>query len=391
VFITGPYAEHEIGRLLERQQCHVALFPSIAPETWCYTLTHALKQGLPIIAFELGAIAERLRNHVAAELLNPATSPSAINDALLRRARTITTSDPQKEFAMDPASTTSQEIVSSPLAASVQVLTLPVGTYVFTVQAGGATTKPGEEPALAALQVGLAPVKSPGTVEFLANARALDRWLARSGDMIIAKISGGSVALLLTSLRSPGSPALAIDVRPLEAQPRPFAPDMQAGQAADGGAPAVLPVRIVAHIQNVGDIYFDEGWAGCIGEKLWIEAFAVMQVGELAPDSIEYCGVTADGFQIPWQSNQTLCGSRGRGTPILGFAIRLNPDLAEHYECSYTGKFVSGSVCGPFQNGDLCHSDAPGDPLWGIELRVQRRNVPEAGHPSSEIQDSRAA
>jgi glycosyltransferase involved in cell wall biosynthesis len=38
----------------------IALFPAIWPETWCYTLTEALKMGLPVIAPKLGALGSRL-------------------------------------------------------------------------------------------------------------------------------------------------------------------------------------------------------------------------------------------------------------------------------------------------------------------------------------------
>jgi hypothetical protein len=102
-----------------------------------------------------------------------------------------------------------------------------------------------------------------------------------------------------------------------------------------------------------------------------------MSVGQLAPDSIEYCGVSSDGFETPWLSNQMLCGSRGQGMPMVGYAVRLKPDVAELYDVTYTGKFVSGSALGPFQNGDLCCSDVPGDPLWGMELRVAQRSLSE--------------
>src|ERR1700732_4862370 len=68
-FITGPYAEGEVGALLEREQAHIAFFPSIIPETWSYALSHALTRNLPIVAFDLGAIAERLRTNEAAKLL----------------------------------------------------------------------------------------------------------------------------------------------------------------------------------------------------------------------------------------------------------------------------------------------------------------------------------
>jgi glycosyltransferase involved in cell wall biosynthesis len=395
VFITGPYVDSEVGVLLEREQAHIAFFPSIVPETWSYALSHALSRSLPIVAFDLGAIAERLRTYEAAELLPLRTAAAGINDALLRSARKIDTSNAQhKELAMEPTPTTnneaaaSSEPVSRELAASVQLLTLPVGTYAFTVKGGASTGTPSEELTLPALQVGLAPMRSPGTAEFLAGATTLDRWLARGSDVILLRISGGSVSLLLTSLRLPSSPFLAIDVRRVDALAQTEEAGLQTGAATSPDQSGVLPVQIGAHIQNAGDIHFNEGWAGCLGDKLWIEAFAILSVGDLPPDAIEYCGVTADGFQTPWVSGQTPCGSRGQGLPMLGYAVRLKPEIAARYDCAYSGRFVSGSMRGPFTAGELCCSDAPGDPLWGIELRVAARRTVSAQKPSAEMQYS---
>jgi hypothetical protein len=38
------------------------LIPSIWPETYCYTLSHALASGRPVAGFDLGAVGTRLRD-----------------------------------------------------------------------------------------------------------------------------------------------------------------------------------------------------------------------------------------------------------------------------------------------------------------------------------------
>lgn len=390
VFICGPYAESEIGMLLEREQCHLAFFPSVAPETWCYALTHAMQRSLPIVAFDLGAIAERLNAYAAADLLPLSAKAGDINDCMLRWVRGITTSETQKELHMSDSSTTNDAPVPQELEASVKVLTLPDGVFSFTVQ-GGASSISGQELAVPALQLGLAPKQSPGTVEFLAGAGTLDRWLTRASDTFIVRISGGSAALLLTSVRLPGSPELTINIQRIDVEPAPFTSDRQGSEATSDGAQGVLPAQILAHIENFGDIYFNDGWVGFIGQKLRIEAFAILSVGPLGPDSIEYRGVAADGFQTPWLSDQVLCGSRGRGMPLTGYAIRLKPDIAGRYDCAYSGKFVSGRTLGPFKDAELCCSNEPGDPLEAMELRITERVVTEPKTPGQEIQYSDAS
>ncbi|MFT9164955.1 MAG: hypothetical protein ABF504_07750, partial [Komagataeibacter saccharivorans] len=39
----------------------VGLVPSICPETWCFTLTLLWRAGLRSVAFDLGAVAARIR------------------------------------------------------------------------------------------------------------------------------------------------------------------------------------------------------------------------------------------------------------------------------------------------------------------------------------------
>jgi len=61
VFVTGPYAADEAVALIKSQHARLALLPSIFPETWCFTLGEAWQAGLRVIAFDLGAQAERIR------------------------------------------------------------------------------------------------------------------------------------------------------------------------------------------------------------------------------------------------------------------------------------------------------------------------------------------
>ena len=65
-----------------------------------------------------------------------------------------------------------------------------------------------------------------------------------------------------------------------------------------------------------------------------------------------------------------MCGSRGLGTPLIGFSIRLRGAAAERFDCVYEGAFVSGYHSATGQNGSPCRSDAIGDPLEGVLLRI---------------------
>lgn len=87
VEITGPYQEHEVDDLIERLGIRVALLPSVWPETYSYTLSIALRCGLTAVAFDLGAIAERLRRTRTGTLLPLGTEAAQINEALMQAGR----------------------------------------------------------------------------------------------------------------------------------------------------------------------------------------------------------------------------------------------------------------------------------------------------------------
>lgn len=61
VFITGPYEPAQAVALIRDCGGQVGLVPSVCPETWCFTLTLLWRAGLRCVAFDLGAVAARIR------------------------------------------------------------------------------------------------------------------------------------------------------------------------------------------------------------------------------------------------------------------------------------------------------------------------------------------
>jgi GT2 family glycosyltransferase/glycosyltransferase involved in cell wall biosynthesis len=81
----GPYKEEEIYKLLRANPCHMAFFPAVWPETFSYTLSIAVRSGLQPVAFDIGAIAERVKKMQWGTLF-PGTvmnDASFVNDLLL--------------------------------------------------------------------------------------------------------------------------------------------------------------------------------------------------------------------------------------------------------------------------------------------------------------------
>ena len=85
--IAGSYAEEKLAELIAIERPDAFLFLSQVPETYSYTLTWAMRTGLPIVATRIGAFPERLRTYRAHTLVPPDAAAATINDALLARVR----------------------------------------------------------------------------------------------------------------------------------------------------------------------------------------------------------------------------------------------------------------------------------------------------------------
>ena len=82
VNITGLYRPEQLGDLVAQSRATTALFLSVWPETYSYTLTEAWRHGLHPVAVDLGATAERINADRRGTLVS--MSPRDICEALLQ-------------------------------------------------------------------------------------------------------------------------------------------------------------------------------------------------------------------------------------------------------------------------------------------------------------------
>jgi hypothetical protein len=283
-----------------------------------------------------------------------------------------------------------QEAPEPGMSASVQVLPLPPGLYLFSVKAAGAAPpRANGELSLPAVHVGLGPGVRSEQVEFIAGPSTHGAWLFAQGDLLVTKVNGNGATLVMTSVRAPGGEVLSIKVERLESR-------AESDPVEQGGVPEVasarlakrsgkqlitadddpvLPVQIGAHIRSRGDMTFaDVAWAGRVAPGLWIESFSVRPLKQFGPQDVEYKGLTGSGFETPWTSDDRMCGTKGMAVPLVGFAVRLNANIATAgYDCEYSGYFQSGVTVGPLRNGAPCRSTVANDPLEGIQVRLIKR------------------
>jgi glycosyltransferase involved in cell wall biosynthesis len=80
--VTGAYRREELVDLVERHGVNVFFFPSVWPETFSYVVAEMIALRLPIVAFDLGAPAERLRNYPMARLCAEVSAEAALSTLL---------------------------------------------------------------------------------------------------------------------------------------------------------------------------------------------------------------------------------------------------------------------------------------------------------------------
>ncbi len=418
VEVTGRYVDDEVAHLLRREQPDLVFLPSVWPETWCYALDHVLSAGLPAVAFDIGAIAERLRALGAQTLLPLDLGARQINARLLETgaqrnaAPYVQTLQPRHGDVPkigEKARTTSmkpegdQLSQDEGLSASLQVLPLLPGLYLFSVTSATPGVDRGSGALrLPAMHVGLGPGVRSEHVQFVPGPGTEGAWLFARGDVLVAKVSGPGATLILTSVRAASGEVLSIEVERLEsrshmalaplaadraeANPPPTAvrePDARSAvvsaPSSNGTDDGTIPLQIKTHIRARGDMNFTGApWAGRVAPGLWVESFSVQPLKNLNAHDIEYKGLTGTGFETPWLSDDQNCGTKGMSVPLVGFAVRLRPSPeTAPYDCEYSGCFQSGTVVGPLRNGAPCRSTVANDPLEGIQIRfVKRSNAP---------------
>jgi hypothetical protein len=200
-------------------------------------------------------------------------------------------------------------------------------------------------------------------------------WLGAEGGTVILRTSATGAAWVTTYgiTDEAALPALKmLDLDRLGGVP----PDAAASAPVEAprSTGREITSEFILHIERQGDRQFSAGgWAGNPGGRLRIEGFAIRPLSAIAPGQIEYMGFGPGGRQTPWVTDVKLCGTRGRGFPLTGFAIRLAPALREQFDIVYEGYFFDSGIRGPVRNGEPCLPSIADDPLGAIRLRVIER------------------
>jgi hypothetical protein len=274
-------------------------------------------------------------------------------------------------------------MIAEPAAAPhvvARLVALDHGFYAFSLASETAWREPLAGLPLPAVQLCAAP-RGDGAIEITDSFGCAGSWLGGRHNVLFVKSPAGGGAALVTGYlaHDQGGMPLELDIRRLD-RPGPATPVMTLTMGGPGTAerpPEGAGLDVVAHIRGRGDVRFsDAPWVGRLGPGLWIEGFTVLPHGRLAAAAIEYKGLTASGAETPWIGGGTFCGTRGRGIPLIGVAVRQKAVPGSvPLDCEYTGYFQSGAIAGPTRNGAPCRSAIDQDALEGLQLRVTPRPI----------------
>ena len=258
-------------------------------------------------------------------------------------------------------------------AAMVSVVRLGQGLHVLEIGEARTPSMRISGLILPAIQVSAAPNGEKPPVDIIGAGGGGEAWLGRDGGTIVVRSPSDGGHVLVTALGPPDEvPVLPhIEVRRLDG-PRSAGADTETTTL--GNRPDEIPTEIILHVERLGDQNFPgRGWAGNRGRKLRVEAFSIRPIETLAARDIEFKALGPNGRQTPWVTDGKLCGTRGQGLPLTGFAIRLAPNVDDQFDVVYQGAFFGSGVVGPNRNGELCVPQITDDPLEAISVRLIRR------------------
>jgi hypothetical protein len=265
---------------------------------------------------------------------------------------------------------------------TVRLLRVDEGLYALRVGAlAGGTGEIGGM-AVPAAHVSAPFAEDGNGIEVVASFPRRGPWLGREGGTAILRSPRGGGYVIVTVYGGPGQQTadLSLDLRRLDGfdaavttRTRPTGGPSAAANAAEGRD---IPAEILLHLERAGDRLFPgRGWVGALGRRVRIEAFSIRPLEGLAPADIEMKAFMPNGGETPWIPGGALCGTRGQGLPLIGFALRIAPQQADRFEVQYQGSFFAGGISETRQNGDPCRSAATDDPLEAINIRLIERGT----------------
>ena len=76
---TGKYKREDLPQIIKDEQIDIFLIPSIWPETFSYTAQEVMMMELPLMVFDLGAPAERVKKYTKGIIINEISAVAVLD------------------------------------------------------------------------------------------------------------------------------------------------------------------------------------------------------------------------------------------------------------------------------------------------------------------------
>ncbi|MBV9829841.1 MAG: hypothetical protein JO001_29830 [Alphaproteobacteria bacterium] len=271
---------------------------------------------------------------------------------------------------------------------------LPIDEGLYALRLG---ELPGGSAEIGGMAVPAAHVSAPfagdgNGVEIVASFPEQGPWIRKPGGTLVVRAARAGGYVLITAYgAAPAQHDIAYDLRRLDG---PAAANLQTA-IPTGAGPSdevrEVPTEILLHIERAGDRLFPgRGWVGALGRRMRIEAYSIRPTAQLAPGDIEMKAFLPNGGETPWIPGGILCGTRGRGLPLIGFAVRMTAQKSDQFEVSYQGSFFASGISETQRNGAPCRARIADDPLEAVNVRITER-IADVDPDEIEAADSETA
>jgi hypothetical protein len=247
----------------------------------------------------------------------------------------------------------------------------------------GTTREDTPEPSTPLSPVWVGSLAGDGGFEALSAVGRGEQWLRETETNFAIRVPKDGALMMATAFgagdRLPSAPRVVVQsldgavsfIAPDEAEPPAVSP-----QIAESAPQPEREIRaeITAHIEREGDrVFAGSAWAGTPGTQRRVEGFSIKPLQEIQPSEIEYKALHPGGIETPWVRGPQFCGTRGRGLPLTGLAIRIAPHVQDQFSVIYQAAFGRSGITETRSNGAPCLPKLPGDTLEGINIRIVQR------------------
>jgi uncharacterized protein YjdB len=144
-----------------------------------------------------------------------------------------------------------------------------------------------------------------------------------------------------------------------------------AGGCQGSYSPGPLSLRVMAHLENIGDIAFRENeLAGTRGQSRRLEGFSVTIDPAVPGLSLRYMAHLENIGDTPFVNEGQCVGTRGQSRRLEGFAIDVIGPAASKYNVFYMAHLQGTGDTTFYQNGQFCGTRGQSRRVEGILVRI---------------------